>query len=259
MAADQTNSDGGDARLGILLAIPAYRESARLPRFLESLASAVESGGFGAKVLVVDDGSGPREQELLMQAIGGLREVHACILPPLLLKSNIGKGGAILAAWRSCLGASYFGFVDADGAVSAEEVSRVAAMLETGGGGPALFGCRVKMLGKRVSRSWSRHVIGRIFATFVGALIDSGVYDSQCGLKFIPAPAFKKLDPYLKGYRFAFDVELLAGLNKIHCQVKEVPIDWQDIPGSKVSFIRDVCQMFAAIFHIRKDFRSLTP
>ena len=257
MGADQTNLDGS-ARPGILIAIPAYRESARLPRFLEFLASAVESSGLGAAILVVDDGSGPREQELLLQAVGGLREVHSCILPPLLLQFNAGKGGAILAAWRSCPDADYLGFVDADGAVSAGEVCRVAAMLETGGRGPALFACRVKMLGKRVTRSWARHLIGRVFALLVGALIDPGVYDSQCGLKFVPASAFKKLDPYLQGHRFAFDVELLAGLKKLRWPVQEVPIDWHDEPGSKVSFFRDTHQMIRAIFRIKREMESWT-
>jgi len=243
---------------GLLVAVPAYRESGRLPKFLESLSSSLEARFPAARILVVDDGSGAVERERLCVAIERIRASHPSILPPLLLDANIGKGGAILAAWKHHPGFAYLAFVDADGAVSADEVCRVAGLLGPDGNGPALFGSRVKMLGKRVFRRFSRHLSGRIFALFVSLLIDDGIYDSQCGLKFVPASAHGKIEPHLKGHRFAFDVELLAALNKVGCGIQEVPIDWMDMPGSKVSLVRDTLRMLRAVFQIKREMKSWT-
>ena len=42
------------------------------------------------------------------------------------------------------------------------------------------------MRGKKLERSLMRHLTGRVFATLVGIMIDSEIYDSQCGFKLIP-------------------------------------------------------------------------
>ena len=57
----------------------------------------------------------------------------------------------------------------------------------------------------------------------------------------------------MKGRRFAFDVELLAVLNLIKHPILEVPIDWADMPGSKVSMISDTLKMAKAVFEIRNE------
>ena len=46
----------------ILLVIPAYRESIRLPEFLKTLGSAIQKTLPEIRILVVDDGSGGKEQ-----------------------------------------------------------------------------------------------------------------------------------------------------------------------------------------------------
>ena len=236
--------------------IPAYRESIRLPEFLKTLGSAIQKTLPEIRILVVDDGSGGKEQSLTTELVNITRQSLECVLPPLLLAENMGKGGAILAGWDTAEGYDYLGFVDADGAVPVEEVIRVARLLPKRVDqprSPALFASRVRMRGKTIRRSTSRHLIGRVFASMVGILIDPDVYDSQCGLKFLPASAFKTIRHCLKGRRFAFDVELLAVLNLIKHPILEVPIDWADMPGSKVSMISDTLKMAKAVFEIRNE------
>jgi len=113
------------------------------------------------------------------------------------------------------------------------------------------FGCRVKMLGRSVDRQWKRHVIGRLYATLVGILIDEGIYDSQCGFKVIPADAFAAVADLLREDRFAFDSELVAALSESGYPLEEIPIDWRDVPGSKVSLIRDSPPMVRSLFVIK--------
>lgn len=196
-------------------------------------------------VLLVDDGSGPVENALLRPLVGKLRKAFPDNFSFLALPKNQGKGGAILAAWRSSSkGFDFLGFVDADGALAPAEVGRVAAQLGQGSKKSALFGSRVKMLGFTVRRHLVRHYLGRVFATWVGVCLEPGIYDSQCGLKFIPANVFKGLSPKMRGRGFSWDIELLSGLLSAGCPIREIPVNWKDVPGSKVDFLRDGIRLF---------------
>jgi dolichyl-phosphate beta-glucosyltransferase len=228
-----------------LLVIPAFRESERLPPFLRELLATVR-----CDVLVVDDGSGPPHAGRVRDLAASL--ACANLLPPVCLGRNLGKGGAIRAGWEKCAGYDWLGFVDADGAVSPAEVRRVLELAAGADSVDALFGSRVKMLGRRIERSAVRHCIGRIFASIVAATITPEVYDSQCGLKFIRTAAYDRIAPMLREDGFAFDVELLAALLDSGARVVEVPIDWSDQPGSKVSLLGDSLRMLRAVRRIQR-------
>lgn len=198
-----------------------------------------------SQVLLVDDGSGPVEVALLQPLVRNLSKAFPKNFSFLALPKNLGKGGAILAAWRSSSkNFDFLGFVDADGALDPSEVGRVAAQLGHGSKNSALFASRVKMLGFTVKRHLVRHYLGRIFATWVGVCLEPGIYDSQCGLKFIPATVFKKLSPKMRGRGFSWDIELLSGLLSAGCPIREIPVNWKDVPGSKVNFLRDGIRLF---------------
>ena len=111
----------------------------------------------------------------------------------------------------------------------------------------AFFASRCKILGRTIHRSWLRHVCGRVFATLVAAVTGIPVYDSQCGFKLIRRRCYEAVRSRLREKRFAFDVELLVTLRQSGARIIEVPIDWFDVPGSKLHFVRDAAQMLAAI------------
>lgn len=243
----------------MLLVIPAYRESQRLPGFLLELAEALKTSMPESDILIIDDGSGKIEQDILINLISSLQGEYPFILNPICLKSNLGKGGAILTGWDQAKGYDYLGFVDADGAVSPSEVVRVAANTsEAYQQGQSIFGSRIRMLGRKISRGWSRHISGRIFSFIVGVMIEPEIYDSQCGLKFIPQPVYTAIRSRINGRRFAFDVELVAALRSGSHPVVEVPIDWHDVAGSKVSLLKDTISMTLAVVQIRREMKKWT-
>ena len=157
-----------------------------------------------------------------------------------------------MRGWAKLGDEAWVGFVDADGAVGLSEILRAEAWLGEQSGIDALFGSRVKMLGRRVERSWKRHLSGRIFATMVSELGRVPVYDSQCGLKLVRAATYRRVAPFLQTEGFAFDVELLLLLMKLGCRVVEFPVDWRDVPGSKVSLLRDSWRMAREVVRIQK-------
>ncbi|HEX4085244.1 MAG TPA: glycosyltransferase [Chthoniobacteraceae bacterium] len=238
--------------IDFLLVVPAFEESRRLPVFLEALARELEAETFLARILVVDDGSRKSECEQVAGAVETLAKAHPVILPPLLLPVNQGKGGAIMAGWASETPARWLCFADADGATPAREIARVLrSVAEDSRERDCFFASRIKLLGRAVQRKMSRHLLGRVYATLVGTLIHSGVYDSQCGFKIVSAEAYRAVRGVITEKRFAFDVELLAALVDAEMSIEEVPIDWKDIPGSKVSFLGDTVRMFVSLLRIR--------
>jgi glycosyltransferase involved in cell wall biosynthesis len=232
------------------LVVPCYRESARIGGFLPDLCREMTALG-GVQVQVVEDGSAPEEAAAMQALVENLRASFPCLLPVKLLPKNLGKGGAVYAGWADADRARWLAFVDADGSCSAAEVARLLAMRALGEATPkALFASRVKMLGRRVDLL-KRHLLGRVYATLVSELLCVPVYDSQCGLKLVPRAAYEKIAPRLKVMGFAFDVELMVALLDSGCQIEEVPIDWQEMPGGKVRLLRDSWRMARDVWQIR--------
>src|SRR5580704_8226061 len=247
-----------------LISVPCFRESKRLPLFLETLCAELATVPFTASVVVVDDGSGSPEQSLTRSIVDKFRLKYPSIVAePVFLKRNLGKGGAVYAGWKMSPSNSLpklLCFVDADGAVPASEVGRLIEELlsDHHGRWDALFASRVKMLGANVDRRITRHYIGRIFATLVSALTGIEIYDSQCGLKVIRRSAYAAIESRLKETRFVFDVEISLLLLQRGFKVREIPINWKEVPGSKVRLLRDTSRMFFGILRIRQRYVTVT-
>jgi dolichyl-phosphate beta-glucosyltransferase len=71
-------------------------------------------------------------------------------------------------------------------------------------------------------------------------------------LKIIPRDVWETLLPCLEQRGFAFDVELLAALIDSRVDVREVPIDWHEVPGGKVRLVRDSLRMLHSVLAIKQ-------
>lgn len=233
--------------------IPAFKESARLPTYLKTLLPTIRDSSFHITLQVVDDGSGTEEQKQLTDLLDPYISEYPFFKDPMLLKKNMGKGGAVYSGWNNAPACDMLGFVDADGSIPGKELIRLAE-LAAATPQQALFGSRILMLGKSITRSAKRHYIGRIFATLASTLLQVPVYDSQCGIKIIPSTVFDTFCHDCQEYGFAFDMELLMLLRRAGCTVIEQPIDWHDTPGSKVQLVRDGLRMATTLFRLRSRF-----
>ncbi len=237
----------------VVLVIPCFRESGRIRDFLFSLCEEIKTQNLPVAVRLVDDGSGEKEAAFLDSVANSARASFPFVEEPLLLEKNLGKGGAIYAGWAQCGDARWLAFADADGAVCAQEICRVLGIvLREEEQADAWIASRVKMLGKVVDRSLKRHIFGRVYATMAAGLTGLDVYDSQCGFKVVKKEAFAKIRHKMEDYRFGFDMELLAFLSEADAKILEVPVNWRDIPGSKVHLLRDGFRMFRSLLSLRK-------
>jgi dolichyl-phosphate beta-glucosyltransferase len=246
-----------------LLVIPCYREGTRLGSFLRPLCAGIAASGIPVLVRVVEDGSGVVEQKITCRIVDDLRGEYPFLLPALILPRNHGKGGAIYAGWDAQLNSPYspgskakqpswVGFADADGATSAGEICRLLAeIIREPERADGWLGSRVKMLGRNVERTLKRHLMGRAYATLATFATGLAVYDSQCGCKFFRAEKYIAVREHLQDQRFGFDMELLAWLHRNGARMVEFPVDWSDIPGSKVHLLRDSWRMFRSLLALK--------
>ncbi len=240
----------------ILLVIPCFRESERLPRFLPRLCEALEAAALPVEVLIVDDGSGPAEVAALSAFVESLRPRHPLLRAVLPRPVNLGKGAAVYRGWDQARTEDIVAFVDADGAVPAAEVVRVLRLALTPEHvGHALYAVRTGAKGTVVKRHGVRQITGRVFRALVHFFFDIPVPDTQCGCKVVPTRVYQAIKPELREFRFCFDVELTCLLQREGTPIVPVPINWEESPGSRVR-PATVREMFLSLLRLRRRFRE---
>ncbi len=234
------------------LVIPCWCESHRLPAFLQELTSAIARAKLLVEIIVVDDGSPEPEPTATAAAIDRLRPTHP-FLRPLLPAAHQGKGGAIYSGWRTASASSrWLAFVDADGAVPADEVVRgLRLALKAPDQNVLVAATRYHRDRNRVvKRGFIRQRTGGWFAGWARRQLDLGAIDSQCGFKVVPATWWRDHRSWQElGY--AFDLELLLVARDAQIAVENLPIAWQEIGGSSVTW-RDGLKLIKTVRRLRK-------
>lgn len=224
------------------IVIPAYNEALRLPASLEHLRAYVASRPTPTEVIVVDDGSG--------DATAALVERHMARWPELRLlrEPHRGKGGAIHAGVLAARGA-YIALADADFSMPAEEFDRfgVAALGEY----DVAIASRTAPGATRSGEPPNRRIIGAIFSLVVRALLVPGIQDTQCGFKCLRREAALDFCAHQTIEGWCFDVELLHIARLRGYRVREVPIAWHFVPGSRVHPLRDAASVLRDLLVIR--------
>jgi dolichyl-phosphate beta-glucosyltransferase len=149
-------------------------------------------------------------------------------------------------------------FADADGATPIEEFSKLHAALQSGAdiaiGSRALASTDTK-----VSTSVHRKLLGRVFNRCVNTVLLPSIMDTQCGFKMFSRAAALFLFKRQRADRFSFDVEILFIAAKADISVREIAINWTNIPGSKVNLVVDSLRMLQDVFRFRVRHRGISP
>lgn len=172
-----------------------------------------------------------------------LRALSAVEIPALetsVVPYRRGKGAAVTAGFES-LSTERLAFADADASAPASEFARVVDAL---GAADVAVGSRrhpeSTVLGHQ---TLVRRLLGDGFAWIARHLLDSKLYDYQCGAKALTADAWDTVRPHIYEPGFAWDVELLGVAGALGLDIREVPIVWEDSPGSTVDPITTTLSM----------------
>jgi glycosyltransferase involved in cell wall biosynthesis len=232
-----------------LLLIPAYNEEKRIEPTLREYAEFFRENYSGRFQLVVVL-NGCRDDTL--GVVNRVAEDHPEI-SALNFPDPIGKGGALIEGLKLAPSADLIGYVDADGATGPKafcELVHLTAQAECVIGSRWLPGAVLHQ-----SQPWTRRFFSRVFNSIVRALFWRRLdfADTQCPAKVMRRMAIERIHSALRIADLAFDVNLLYALKRERFRVLEVPTEWTDKLGSKVtqSLLRSSLVMFLSVFRLR--------
>ena len=235
-----------------LLVTPVWNDSVRLEHFGVELAKVLAVSGLNITWVIADDGSDTEEVEQLERLKEKFSQIYSDVLLHLHPERSF-KGGAIYQSWQQFPDADYYAFVDADGAVSADELMRLLNCACSSKNLDMSFVAVRQFSGPlAVDRSLLRKATFHLFRTLVRGIVGLKWMDTQCGAKVISGRSYRAVSERLVEDGFVFDVELLATLQHGAWPITELPIMWQEIPGSKLRLWRDLWFMTGGLMRIRR-------
>lgn len=237
--------------------IPCYNEEQRLPSMLADCAAYVSAlegrpeanrAFRDVEFIVVDDCSRDRTVQVATSFFDGQNAARSKAgKDPILysiesVRPNHGKGFAVRTGFLAASGDLVL-MADGDNATKFADVEKLAARLHQDSSLDVVVGSRAHLEDDSIaSRTLFRTILMKVFHVVVHVTYSvvtwrrCQIRDTQCGFKlFRRAPSE---DVFLNSRleRWAFDVEVLMLLSIFGMRVAEVPVTWQEIPGSKVNF-----------------------
>lgn len=236
------------------LIIPAYNESARLGKTLESVFAYLNAQTNASEVIVVDDGS---EDDSVRVAEESFAAAHSSRVSASVIRvqPNRGKGHAVrtgLLAARAPVAV----FSDADLSTPITETPKVVEPIRSGQY-DLIFGSRALDRGLiGVHQPWRREQGGRFFNLVVRLTTGLPFWDTQCGFKSFRMDVCRPIIEAATIDRFGFDVELLYVAHLAKLRLREWPVRWDHNEGGKVEYLRDSFRMLNEVRLIRQQARD---
>jgi len=244
----------------LLLLIPAYNEEHRIEPVLRDYARFFRENYTGNfQLVVVLNGCTDN-------TIGVVRRVAAEYLTirALEFKAPIHKGGALIEGFKLAAAGELIGYVDADGATTPAAFLELVRHI---GDADCVVGSR--WLPESVihqAQTGNRQFASRVFHAIVQLLFRLNIHDTQCGAKVMKREVVEKIHSNLCIADLAFDINLLVAIKYAGFRIREVPTEWTDKAGSKVtaSLFRSSLTMLLSVIRIRliywpRIYRLLSP
>jgi len=231
----------------LLLLMPAYNEERRIEPVLRDYAQFFAKNYSGRFQLVVVLNGCTDNTLGVVQKVGA----EFPSVRPLEFKRPIGKGGALIEGFKLAAQGELTGYVDADGATPPHAFLE---LVEHIAGADCVVGSR--WLPESVihqAQADSRRFASRAFHFIVQVLFWLNIHDTQCGAKVMKREVVEKVHDNLRIADMAFDINLLVAVKRAGFRIREVPTEWTDKAGSKVtsSLFRSSLTMFLSVVRIR--------
>ena len=205
-----------DAEMKLSVIVPVYNEAATVAELIERVL-AVDLGEFEREIIVVDDGSTDRSQDVLerfaIQRPDVVKVYHH--------EENRGKGAAIRTAMEHVTGDIVI-TQDADLEYDPQDYPRLLALFED----PevqVVYGSR--NLRENPRSSWSFYWGGRLLSWFANLLYGSQLTDEATGYKLFRTELLHSLDLQSDGFEFC--PEVTSKLLRHDITIHEIPISYR--------------------------------
>jgi glycosyltransferase involved in cell wall biosynthesis len=231
----------------LLILIPAYNEEARIEPVLRDYAAFFGKNYSGRFQIVVILNGCTDDTLGVVQKVA----VNFPVVRALEFKEPIGKGGALIEGLKLAALGDFIAYADADGATPPSSLLDLTRHI---GEADCVIGSRwLRGSVLHQEQTTLRKFFSRCFHLIVEVLFLMRIKDTQCPCKLMRRAAVEKIHSTLCITDLAFDVNLLVSLKRAGFKILEVPIEWTDIAGSKVtaSLFRSSLTMFLSALRVR--------
>lgn len=229
------------------IVIPALNEEHRLPTSLAKINDFLQQQDYTYEVIVVDNGSTDRTQNVVNE----FAKDHSYV--KFIQLAERGKGRAVKAGMLAATG-DYRFICDADLSMPIEEIALFLPP-NNGDGADVLIATREGEGANRIDEPEFRHIIGRIFNFIVKITAVSEFEDTQCGFKMFSRKAADDLFSVQQMNGIGFDVELIYIALRRGYKVIDIPITWYHDPDSRIRLFQDSLHILVEIWQIRQNWR----
>jgi dolichyl-phosphate beta-glucosyltransferase len=231
----------------ISLVIPAYNEKGRIAASLRQVVAYSTSRAAPCEIVLVVEKSTDGTLDLGREL---LRDVPGAVV--IDNQEQRGKGHAVRTGMLRASGELVF-FMDLDLSTPLCEIDMFVARAQEFPSVDIWIGNRRHALTEIVRRqTLVRQSMGRTFNWLVRRLALGDLLDTQCGFKLFRrhtvAPVFERQT--LDG--FSFDVEVLLIAQRLGFEIRDLPVQWENSPESKVRLVRDSARMFMDLLLVRR-------
>lgn len=237
----------------LLLLIPAYNEEHRIEPVLRDYAQYFQKQFDGKfQLVVVLNGCRDNTRGVVERVALDFPSISA-----LEFAAPIGKGGALIEGLKLAPLADFIGYVDADGATPPQAFHELVRHL---GEADCVIASRwLPGAVLHVEQSSRRQFASRVFHLIVELLFRMHIKDTQCGAKVLTRQAVERIHSNLRIADMAFDINLLYSLKRAGFRILEVPTEWTDKIGSKVTLFRTSLTMFLSALRIKLIYSKIYP
>lgn len=228
-------------RTTISLIIPVFNEEGRVHN-LDILRAFIKNKKYIRELIIVNDGSTDKSLSLLK----AFQKKSRCIL--LSYRKNRGKGYAVKKGILAGKG-SHVVFMDVDLSTPPKMLGELKKIINSS---DVIVGTRKSKRAVLLHRqSRIRETMGKLFTYLSQTIMGVPVSDFTCGFKCFSKKSAKKIFAKQRISRWAFDAESLFLAQKYGFSISELPVQWNDVRGTKVRFPQDIVQSFFDLIQIR--------
>jgi glycosyltransferase involved in cell wall biosynthesis len=236
-----TEMQGKNQSISII--IPVFNEEKRIAKCIERTVDYLNNHtNWDFEIVVANDASNDKTADIL-------EDLSRPGNPIRILSWGIrqGKGLSIKKAAYSC-NKQYIGYMDADLAADPCEFERLIKFI---GDYDIVIGSRLMRDGlPPIERPIYRTFLSHGYSILFRALFKVPVSDPQCGFKLFKKQALLDLCNHVYNNAYAFDSELVVKAVMLGYRVREVPVNWRHIAGSKIHSANQIISMGKDLFSL---------
>jgi dolichyl-phosphate beta-glucosyltransferase len=231
----------------LTVVIPVYQGEKVIETTVDAVRRHARVRGWPIEIVLAASQSSDRTLELARGAAATFENVVL-----LDTTEQLGKGEAVRAGISAARG-EVCCFIDADNAVSFEQIDNAIPLLERY---DIVIGSRYVSGGDPGRRSLSRTIVSRGGNVLMKLILGLPYADTRAPLKVFRGPVAKRLflNSQLRG--FGFDSEILFLAKRFGYSVHELPVSWQPFTESTVNVRVEVIRSIAELIQIRWNWLS---